>query len=228
MSGKYINYSRCESALHMFESSSPSYVIASSAELALSDLSGWDTAINICDAFRDKISQNSRIKVLHNDDKTRLVLNFSAYGINGTEIDSILSQKYGIDIEMSDRDNIVLIVTAANTDKDLEKLYLALLQITENLPESNTHYTISQPPVSSDLLMPYKAFYGDVCEEDIKKCEGCICAENVCAYPPGIPVMAMGAKITAEQIEYIEYLLGINACVKGIDNGKIKIVRQEN
>ena len=226
LSGKLLDYSRIENALYMFESSSPSYVIAASAELSINDLDGWDDAVKECKSFTHEILKNTHIKVLKNDDITRLVLNFSVYGVHGAQVEDILCEKYGIDIEMSDRDNIVLIVTASNTRDDLKKLYDALCEITKDLPIKNKTTTICESPAISDIVKPYEIFGADTIEIDVKDSAGYVCAVNVCAYPPGIPTMAMGAEITHEQIEYIEYLLSINATVKGINDRKVRVINK--
>ena len=226
LSGKLLDYSRIENALYMFESSSPSYVIAASAELSINDLGGWDDTVKECKSFTHEILKNTHIKVLKNNDITRLVLNFSAYGVYGAQIEDVLCEKYGIDIELSDRDNIVLIVTASNTRDDLKKLYDALCEITKDLPINNRANTICEPPAISDIVKPHETFGADTIEIDVKDSAGYVCAVNVCAYPPGIPTMAMGAEITHEQIEYIEYLLSINATVKGINDRKVRVINK--
>ena len=75
----------------------------------------------MCKSFKEKITDTG-IKVLENDDMTRLVLNFSNFDIAGFDVDDILSNN-GIDIEMSDLFNIVLIVTPSNTQSDMDVLF---------------------------------------------------------------------------------------------------------
>ena len=225
LSGEYINKSRTEAALNMFQTSSPSYVIASSAELAIASSDFEKSWSDICAnsaALADKISNTTKIRVLPNDDPTRLVLNFSKYHICGTEVSEILCEKYAIDAEMADRDNIVLIITPSNTLEDLETLYRALCEITETAKQSDVTKRILPPPVKSDVVRPYEAFYGEAREVLLDDSEGMICACNVCAYPPGIPVLVQGMKITKEQILYVNDLIRCNVNVTGMNSGKIK------
>jgi arginine/lysine/ornithine decarboxylase len=39
----------------------------------------------------------------------------------------------------------------------------------------------------------------------LEKCLGQVCAENVMSYPPGIPILSPGERITKEIIDYIIY-----------------------
>lgn len=225
LSGEYINKSRTEAALNMFSTSSPSYVIAASAELAIAEpdfAKSWSDICKSCTELADKIRKNTKICVLPNNDPTRLVLNFSQYCIRGTEVSQILCEKYAIDVEMADRDNIVLIVTPSNTRDDLETLYNALCEITAKAAQCDVTERILPPPVNSEIIRPYEAFYGEVKEALLDESEGMICACNVCAYPPGIPVLVQGMKITKEQILYVNNLIKCNVNVTGIYNGKIK------
>ena len=59
---------------------------------------------------------------------TRLVLNFSNLDITGFDVDDILSNN-GIDIEMADLFNIVLIVTPSNTQSDMDVLLMSLSKL---------------------------------------------------------------------------------------------------
>lgn len=225
LSGKYVNKSRTEAALRMISTSSPSYVIAASAELAITvpDFEkGWSDICVSCTELADKITKNTKICVLPNNDPTRPVLNFSQYCIRGTEVSEILCEKYAIDVEMADRDNIVLIVTPSNTHEDLETLYNALCEIAANAAQSDVTERILPPPVNSDIVRPYEAFYGETEDVLLDESEGRICACNVCAYPPGIPVLVQGMKITKEQILYVNDLIKCNVNVTGIIKKRIK------
>ena len=119
INGVLIDRKRLEKSLYMFQSSSPSYVIASSADIArdeLTDRAMWEKT-----SFKEKIVDTG-ITVLKNDDMTRLVLNFSNFDITGFDVDDIFSNN-GIDIEMADLFNIVLIITPSNTQADMDVLF---------------------------------------------------------------------------------------------------------
>ena len=49
------------------------------------------------------------------------------------------------------------------------------------------------------------AFYAEKKAVPIRETKGMICSEFVMCYPPGIPILAPGERITAEILDYIEY-----------------------
>ena len=230
VNGNIVDRERLREALSMFQTSSPSYVIAASADIARDELTdgSWDGICLICNEFKKKISQNTDIRVLDNDDTTRLVLNFSEYDLTGIQVEKLLSDKYKIDIEMSDEKNVVLIVTAYNTQKDMDILYAALSEITSRSEKSVSHLTIPDPPVCSTLIKPYRAFWGTKKNIEFSKSCGFISANTVCAYPPGIPIIAAGERIEKEKIDYVLNLKNTGAKITGIENGYIKITEEGN
>lgn len=229
VNGSRVDRKRLEKALSMFQSSSPSYPIASSADLAREELennSSWTVAYNMCMNFKRKIG-DTKILILDNDDATRLVLNFSEYGITGFEVEKILSQN-GIDIEMADLNNTVLIVTPSNTQDDMDILYDEIIKIIDNQMGTLKAERIQPPPTFDGKIFPQKAFYAK--QGDTKMCDavGEYSCSTVVAYPPGIPIIYMGEKIRKEQIEYIEYIKKKGAEITGITDGKIAVAEWEN
>lgn len=225
--GNLINKNRLEKALTSFQTSSPSYIIAASADLAREELErgGWGGIIDECRRFKEATSSALNIKCLENDDPTRIVLNFCEYETTGFEISERLSEEFGIDVEMADLLNIVLIVTSSNTSKDLRSLHRALKELTKRLEKRKTAVTIAPPPAIDGVISPSAAFFADTDTVAVENSAGMVSAVTVNAYPPGIPVICTGAKITQEQIEYIKYMQSAGAEIAGVNNGKIETVK---
>ena len=54
-------------------------------------------------------------------------------------------------------------------------------------------------------VSPQEAFYAEKESLPIMETEGRICSEFVMCYPPGIPILAPGERITRDILEYIRY-----------------------
>lgn len=219
-----IDRNRLEKSLYMFQSSSPSYVIAASADIARDEIENrrrWNRIYKLCGKFREDISATG-IKVLDNDDMTRLVLNFSDFDITGFRVSEILSEK-NIDIEMADLLNIVLIVTPSNTSRDLDMLFEALSEIVLHTARREKTIKITSPPVCTKTLSPQKVFFAKQRKIELMKAAGCVSSSTVVQYPPGIPVIYMGEVIRNEQIEYIEKIKASGAEITGISDGMIAV-----
>ena len=58
---------------------------------------------------------------------------------------------------------------------------------------------------SQVVTSPQEAFYAEKCSLPLRETEGKVCSEFVMCYPPGIPILAPGERITPEILDYIEY-----------------------
>lgn len=221
----YINMELAERALYAFQSSSPSYVIAASADVARAEIeqdNSWGRCIDLCAECREKIKKIG-ISVLDNDDITRLVLRIHDFGINGFFAEKMLADK-GIDIEMADLFNIVLIVTPSNTKEDLKQLCDALKAMIQGKDKVNSKFEFISPKPCGEILCPQKAFFADRKAVDLQKSAGYISCVTVVAYPPGIPVIYTGETIVAEQTEYLMRLKNAGAEISGLEDGQIYVM----
>lgn len=221
-----INISRVKKSIMAFETSSPSYPIAASADIARATLQeiNYENIIKECNDFKCAISAKTKIKHLTDNDPTRIVLSFSNYKVTGFDILEKLSSYYGIDAEMADMTNIVLIVTPANTHSDFISLFHALYEITNTLEEETTKQQFLPPPPTALTLSPSEGWFADTEKVSLTKAVGRISATAVTAYPPGCAIIVTGEKITEEKTDYINLLKKQNAKITGIEEDKIEVV----
>ncbi len=216
---------RVEKTLNMLHSSSPSYMIAASADIARAQTDDgvmWDKTIKVCEDFKELIKRTTDIEFLENDDDTRLVLCFDNYDISGFEVSKELSKNYSIDIEMATMNAIVLIVTPSNTRNELDKLKNALGIILAQTQKRDTKRPIINIEHKEEIL-PHIAHNSKTAEVDIEKSTGKMSAATVTIYPPGIPVLYEGEIIKKEVIEYIRENEKNGALITGINDGLISV-----
>lgn len=226
LNGSLIDRERVKTSLSMFQSTSPSYVIASTADTAREEIGkagSWESTYELCRAFRESVEKTD-IKVLKNDDMTRIVLNFSEFMTTGFEVEKLL-EKNGIDIEMADLFNIVLIVTPSNTKEELRTLWWILLSIAENTPRRENSIGILPPRVTDETLSPSDAFWSDYELVPLERSHGRTARETIVPYPPGVPVIYAGETIRAEQVEYIREIEIAGGEINGLTDGKISVIK---
>ena len=86
-----------------------------------------------------------------------------------------------------------------------ERLVSALAEIRRRFQTDGTGL-LSQEYIDPQVVTsPQDAFYADKCSLPLRETEGMVCSEFVMCYPPGIPILAPGERITAEILDYIEY-----------------------
>lgn len=222
-----IDRRRLRAALEMFRTSSPSYPIAASADIArayLEDGTSWNRLIDYCKSFRQEISESLMLRVIENEDPTRIVINFSIFETSGFEIYDILSDEFGIDAEMADSVNVVLIASPSNTKTDFERLYDALNSISSGLTVRKEPYKVLSPSARERYIDPQSAFYSDTEYRRMTDCINCVCSQTITAYPPGIPVLCAGELITPSHILYLRHLKNIGAVFTGFDGTKLPVV----
>lgn len=220
-----IRLNRVRTMLHAVHTSSPSYMIAASADIARATLSECDYSeiIKECCEFKNAICRQTKIKALENDDPTRIVLDFSEYSISGFSVSEKLAERYMIDVEMADLKNIVLIVTPYNRHSDFMSLFHALKEIVTDINQPIIP-DIAAPVIKTRTISPRKGMYKNTELVELSRAVGRIAAVSVCIYPPGSAVICMGEEITKDAVEYIEAVLKESADVVGITDGKIDVV----
>ena len=138
-------------------------------------------------------------------DITKLSVNTLDTGLAGIEVYDILRDEYGIQIEFGDLGNILAYLSVGDREPDVERLVTALADLQRRYKKERTglldHEYIS-PVVAAG---PKQAFFGKKQSLPIQETEGRICSEFVMLYPPGIPILAPGERITREILDYIRY-----------------------
>lgn len=225
-----VESNRVKRAIRTFHSSSPSYPISASADYARAVLEETDYSgiIKECTDFKNAISRATNICVFKNDDPTRVVLNFREYDIAGQRVSEILSERYGIDIEMADLVNIVLIATPENTHADFMALFHALCEILSVTKPATDRVSIAPPPTEPGIVSPQRAWFEKTKLVDLKRSVGYISAATVTAYPPGAAIIVTGGRVSREAVEYMEKIISEGADTVGVTDGKIEVVDDEN
>ena len=220
---------RVRSLTSMVGTTSPSYPIVASAELALSALldNSWNTLCDYIDEKKALLKKKTNIIMPTGScDRARLVFGFSKYDISGFAVADIFSDRFGIDVEMADAHNVVMIVTPSNTKEETDLLFEAAEYVAKNTPPSVDGKSIKQPPFPEGVMSVRKAFLSEGEEIQIKDSVGRISKTTICAYPPGIALIAFGEPIDAEMLEYIDSLKEAGAHIDGMTrDGYIEAVK---
>ena len=235
INSRLVDQERLRDCVQMLHTSSPSYVMAGfldSARAELEEPNNWKSVYAACIRLKDEIVRQTQIKTLTsavNDvfamDETRVVLNFSAYETTGFAVSDILRTEYNMDIEMADLYNIVCIVTAANTTVEIESLGRAVQKIAEKLPPRKTQLLSLGIPRTRAEILPSQAFDRDGEWILLNEAAGRTAKRMVTVYPPGIPVLFPGAKITAEAVQYLYTYREAGGEIIGMRDDKLYTVK---
>ena len=93
----------------------------------------------------------------------------------------------------------------------------------ERLYKKDSTGLLSGEYISPKVVMsPQKAFYSDKISLPVEKSSGRVCAEFVMCYPPGIPILAPGERITGPILDYIAYAKEKGCSMTGPEDSKIE------
>ena len=138
-------------------------------------------------------------------DETKLSVNTLEVGLAGIEVYDLLRDEYDIQIEFGDLGNILAYLSIGDRPRDIERLVSALAEIQRRFakdPAGLMKQEYIDPEVAVSLQ---EAFYADKESLPIMETDGRICSEFVMCYPPGIPILAPGERITRDILNYIQY-----------------------
>ena len=138
-------------------------------------------------------------------DVTKLSVHILDIGLAGIEVYDLLRDEYDIQIEFGDLGNILAYLSIGDRPRDVERLVGALAEIRRRYQKSKAGL-MQQEYIEPDVAVsPQEAFYAEKEMLPLNETEGRICSEFVMCYPPGIPILAPGEKITGQILEYIRY-----------------------
>ena len=210
-----VDIERIKQTVSLLQSTSPNYLLLVSLDIARLQMaeSGKkliEQAINLSQNLRSEIKQidglNTFDRVDNFDlDLTKVTVNVSDLGLTGIDAEKILRYDYKIQCELSDLNNLLFLITYADTEVEISKLIdgLKLLSNHKNNNSVNNNFKFHIP--QSELkLTPREAFYSQSKPLKLSYAVNKICAEEITFYPPGIPILYPGELITQEIIDYIE------------------------
>ncbi len=138
-------------------------------------------------------------------DTTKLSVHTLDIGLAGIEVYDILRDEYDIQIEFGDIGNILAYLSMGDRPQEVERLVSALAEIRRRYQRDQTGL-LSQEYVEPEVVAsPQEAFYAEKLSLPLAETQGRVCSEFVMCYPPGIPLLAPGERVTAEILEHIWY-----------------------
>ncbi|BAZ02318.1 Orn/Lys/Arg decarboxylase [Tolypothrix tenuis PCC 7101] len=249
--GNRIDSNRISKALQLVQSTSPSYVLLASLDaarqqMALSGKQLLSHTLQLADTARTSISQIPGLSVLSAPtplsagkeglgvrspgfaalDKTRLTVTVSGLGFTGFEAEEILDEKLGVTPEFASLQHLTFIISHGNTQADIEKLiegFTTLSQMHPTQPEKKT--LILWDDIfklgNSVQISPREAFFALTETLPLQQTCDRICAEIICPYPPGIPVLMPGELITKSAIEYLQQIQATGGFITGCEDSSL-------
>ena len=151
-------------------------------------------------------------------DPLRIVLDVRGTGRTGYEIADALRRSYDVHLELPMQATVVFIVGLGETAPTLRRLAGDVDEVVARLSEPGATAPIVPPAASlrhEVALPPREAFLGDAEQVPVDDAVGRISCESIASYPPGVPALLPGERITAETVSYLRELAASGARLHG-------------
>ncbi len=222
---------RLEWALQTYQSSSPSYLLMASIDQCYRFLrqegdSAFSAYVEHLTKFREKMKALRYLRLWEGEHKelSKIVIVTEGAGVYGREFADILYREYRIELEMSCGYYCIAMTSVCDESESFERLARALLALDRKLGNQEKQgFRYAWQKLSLGMysyeVPRYETEVVDVCAA-----AGCIAAEDIYLYPPGVPIVVAGEWISEEIVTAL--LAGQEAGyeVKGIRQGKIEVL----
>jgi len=232
-----IGYTR--QIINLTQTTSGSYLLLSSLDISRKDLAlnGGEIFRKVTDMAqytRDEINKIDGYyafskELLNGDtifdfDVTKLSVHTLDIGLAGIEVYDILRDEYDIQIEFGDLGNLLAYISVGDRHQDLERLVAALGEIKRRYGKEKNGLFDQEYINPEVVLTPQAAFYSPKERLPISESAGNISSEFVMSYPPGIPIVAPGERITEKILAYIEYSKEKGCFLTGTEDNNIEFI----
>ncbi|MCO5602958.1 hypothetical protein L7F22_057099 [Adiantum nelumboides] len=237
--------------LQTLQSSSPSYLLLASLDAATEHaaVSGTDcltNAIRLARKTREALEQVEGVKVLSFSglqnrgvrgvkaiDPLRITIGLWELGLSGFEVDDILRLEHLVIAELPLLQSITFAVSLGTTDEDIDSLIAAFKAIAKSRPLGMRSETkMREPSLASMLytdyvwqkgrLAPRDAYFAASERVQAEAACGRVCCELICPYPPGIPILVPGERISKESMDYLKAVVKYGGFVSGASDDSVK------
>jgi arginine/lysine/ornithine decarboxylase len=239
---KLIDINRVKKIVSMLQTTSPNYLTLASLDLSrrqvfLHGKENFDKVIKAARWGRMYINDNipsmrcftrKEMQDLGFDvDETKLTVNVTKTGLSGYEIEEILAKEYNIQLDYADLFNLVAIMGEGSTKEDVEVFVRALESIDKNYHGKQKNWVLKIPSLATEMVMrPREVFLSNNTKKvSLKKAVGHVAAQTLTPYPPGIPVLIPGERITKEICDYLIDMSSKDIRISGQETEKLRMVK---
>ncbi|MCF0176509.1 MAG: aminotransferase class I/II-fold pyridoxal phosphate-dependent enzyme [Bacteroidales bacterium] len=236
--GKDVSPGYVRQVINLTQTTSASYLLIASL-----DISRRNLALRGKDSFAEvqRIAEYARTEInkiggyyaygkelingdsVYDFDTTKLTVFTLDLGLAGIEVYDLLRDEYDIQLELGDIGNVLAYISIGDRMREVERLVSALYDVKRRFRKDRTGMFDHEYINPTVVMTPQEAFYAAKEEMiPIRETDGRICTEFVMCYPPGIPILAPGEKITQEIIDYILYAKEKGCSLTGPEDEKVE------
>lgn len=235
MKSSLVSEQKVNRYLRMLQSSSPSYLLLASLDDARSYVANYTEAdytylMEKRQKLIESLTMTAYLQVVEVDDPLKLLVR--APGYTGFQLKEAL-EKVHVYVELADAKQVLLILPLLKQEDSY-----SITDLRNRMKEAYSHLKNFPCIENTDEIESFETIMITQPEysfEEIEKAEkewipymravGRIAATTLIPYPPGIPLLVQGEKITGAQIGQLEELLAIGAMFQGDHRLQEKLIQ---
>jgi arginine/lysine/ornithine decarboxylase len=202
----------------------------SSSSLVYCSLDGWrrhmveqghvllGNVIDLARAARDRIHQIDGLRLMGEEvlgpgmafelDPLVFTIDVRELGISGFQAAELARTRHHVDFGAADSHRLCARLTHSDDERSADLLVNTLTALVEDAKEAEAPHPVELPSDGATfeletVMTPRDAFFARVEQVPVDKAEGRVVAEMITPYPPGVPVLAPGERITREVLDYL-------------------------
>lgn len=250
-----IEKERVQRAMSLLTSTSPNYLLLASLDIARLQMAEAGAAhlaraVGLARKLRREVNATPGLFSFGEErmggagafalDPLKLTVTVTGLGLTGAEAAHILRHEHKIEAELFDAQNVLFLLTYADTEESAGRLLAALHSLAQRrtaqaataaaaaiaVPDGRKAQAAVRLPAAPPVAIPPReAFYRHSVPCRLREAVGRIAAETIAFYPPGIPVICTGEVFTAEVCRYIEAMAAAGLKVTGASDTSLRTLR---
>jgi arginine decarboxylase len=180
-------------------------------------------ALVLAEQVRGRVDALPGLRVLHDElldeeashdlDPLQMLIDVSGLGISGYQAADWLRAQHRLDVGLSDHRRVLATLSMADDEHTVGRLTAALEELGTAASALPAPPPVQLPdPAGLELEtvdLPRDAFFGPTEDVPAASAVGRVAAEQITPYPPGIPVVVPGERISSQVVDYL--LSGLKA-----------------
>ena len=250
-----IEKERVQRAMSLLTSTSPNYLLLASLDIARLQMAEAGAAhlaraVGLARKLRREVNATPGLFSFGEErmggagafalDPLKITVTVTGLGLTGAEAAHILRHEHKIEAELFDAQNVLFLLTYADTEESAGRLLAALRSLAQRrtaqaatavaaasaVPDGGEAQAVVRLPAAPPVAIPPReAFYRRSVPCRLREAAGRIAAETIAFYPPGIPVICTGEVFTAEVCRYIEAMAAAGLKVTGASDTSLRTLR---
>jgi arginine decarboxylase len=223
----------------------------SASSLVYGSLDGWrrqmveqgagmlERVIDLAVATGQRIDQIDGLSVMGDDalgpgkaferDPLVLTIDVRGLGISGFQAAELARANHHVDVGASDSHRISARLTHSDGDDTAEVLVAALTGLVKDAEDAEKPHPVQLPTAHGleleTVMRPRDAFFARTEDVPVEHAVGRVAAEMVSPYPPGVPAIAPGERISGEVLDYLRSGLAAGMLIPDSADPELNTVR---